>query len=772
MQKHPGYFTFNWEEKTGKIWVEIDKFDTEFIYVFSLTAGLGSNDVGLDRSQLGGSKLVRFQRVGPKVLLVQSNHAYRAVSDNPDERKAVEDSFARSVIWGFQVEAEQEGRVLVDATTFVVRDARNVVATIKQRGQGDYELDMSRSAVYLPNTKNFPCNTEFEALLTFTSKNPGELIGGVAPDPRSITLRQHHSFVPLPDNGFKSRSYDPRSNFSAVRYMDYATPVQEPIMKRLIRRHRIQKKDPSLAVSEPVKPIIYYVDRGVPEPVRSALLEGAAWWNQAFEAAGFKNGFRTELLPEGVDPLDIRYNVINWVHRSTRGWSYGSGVTDPRTGEIIKGHVSIGSLRVRQDFLIAQGLKGNYEEGSDNSSELLEMALARIRQLSCHEVGHAIGLGHNYAASVNDRASVMDYPAPTVKISEEGTLDLSDAYDTGIGEWDKVSIEYGYKEYPKDTDEEKEIKAVLDKAFSSGLYFLSGGDAGPGSAHPLCHPWDNGRNPVDELQRTLDIRAIALGSFSEKRIPVGAPLATLEEVLVPLYLFHRYQVEATATVLGGLLYNHRLRGDVQKNCEMVPAQEQRRALSMLLKSIHPETLAIPEGILRLIAARPPDYPQHNDLFPGRTGLPFDPLAAAETASVITLDALLHPDRAARIVEYSSRSGDLPTLGEVLDKTIAWTWKSRHENRYHAAIQRVVDDVLLGHLVRLAANEKAASQVRATTYLKLVELKDWLRGRLATETCQEQKAHFLYGMAQIAKFETDMEADKLTLALKPPQGPPI
>jgi hypothetical protein len=413
MKKFPGYFTFYWDARAGKIWLEIARFDSEFLYVSSLPAGLGSNDVGLDRNQLGGTRIVKFHRVGPKMLLIQPNYSFRALSDNPDERKAVEDAFAKSVIWGFRIEAEEKGRVLVDASSFFLRDAHNAVGRLRR--SGSYRLDPSRSAIYLQNTKNFPLNTEIESMLTFVASDPGRLVRRVAPDSTSITLRQHHSFIQLPDSNYKPRIYDPRSNFSGSTYMDFATPVDEPIVKRFISRHRLHKKDPKAKISDPVKPIVYYIDRGTPEPIRSALIEGASWWNEAFEAAGYRNAFQAKLLPEGADPMDVRYNMVNWIHRSSRGWSYGSSVRDPRTGEIIKGHVALGSLRVRQDFLIAEGLVADYEAGKKASPEMLDMALARIRQLSCHEVGHTLGMGHNYASSVNSRASVMDYPHPLVK---------------------------------------------------------------------------------------------------------------------------------------------------------------------------------------------------------------------------------------------------------------------------------------------------------------------------------------------------------------------
>lgn len=772
MQRYPGYFSFYWDEQDGKIWLEIDKLDTEFLYVSSLAAGLGSNDIGLDRNQLGQTRVVKFHRIGPKVLLIEPNYSFRALSDNPAERKAVEDGFARSVIWGFQVGGEAQGRVFVDATSFFMQDAHNVEGSLRRRNQGNYRIDPTRSALYLPNTKNFPQNTEVEAMLTFTSDNPGNFVRQVAPDPSAITVRQHHSLIQLPDDSYKPRIYDPRSNFFGITYMDFATPIEEPLLKRFTGRHRLFKKDPNAKVSEPVKPIVYYVDNATPEPIRSALLEGASWWNEAFSAIGYKGAFQVKVLPEGADPLDIRYNMINWIHRSTRGWSYGSSVTDPRTGEIIKGHVALGSQRIRQDFLIAGGLIAEFEEGKKVDPQMLEMALARIRQLSAHEVGHTLGMGHNYASSVNDRASVMDYPHPLVTIKDDGTLDLSHAYDTGIGEWDKVSIAFGYQHFPDGVDEEKELKAILNRAFSSGMYFLASQDAGPASAHPLANTWDNGKDPVDELERVMDIRTIALRTFTEKRIPVGAPMATLEDILVPVYMFHRYQVEAAASKLGGLYYNHTLRGDPQKPPEIVPAAEQRRALDSLLKTISPDFLAIDRKLLDIIPPRPPGYSQSPELFSGYTGVTFDPLAAAEAAANLTVGLILNPQRTSRMVDYHSRDEHVPGLAEVLDSLFSATWKGEEKQGILAEIQRVVNNVVLFNTMRLAVEERAIPQARAIAMYKLEEMKDWLGPRIQSQKGKDQKAHFYYAANQIKLFLENPSQVVIALPLSPPPGAPI
>jgi hypothetical protein len=774
-QKLPGYFNLFWDAKQGKLWLEIDKWGTEFLYQSSLPAGIGSNDIGLDRGQMGATRVVRFERSGPKVLLIQSNLNYRAGSNDTDERRAVHDSFAESALWGFAVAAEEDGRVLVDATEFFLHDAHHVPEMLHRTKQGAYHLDATRCAFYLPRTKNFPLNTEVEATLTFAGDEPGEWVRQVTPSPESITVREHYSFVQLPPPGYKPRVYDPRASFFGISYLDYATPVSEPIVKRFIARHRLEKKDPAASVSEAVQPIFYYLDRGAPEPIRSALLEGARWWNQAFEAAGYKNAFRVELMPEGADPMDLRYNVIQWIHRATRGWSYGEGVVDPRTGEIIKGHVSLGSLRVRQDYLIAEGLLAPYEKSRQVSPKMQEMALARLRQLAAHEVGHTLGLEHNYSASTVNRSSVMDYPPPLVTLGADGVPDVSQAYATGIGEWDKVSIAWGYQDFAPGVDEHAALNKILGDAFGRGLRYLTDQDARPaGSSSSVAHLWDSGANAVDELDRLMKVRAAALRRFGENDIREGAPLATIEDVLVPIYMLHRYQVEAASKLVGGMDYTFALRGDGQTPTQIVPAAEQRRALAAVLATLKPDALALPESLIKIIPPRPTFYERGREDFKIRTSPAFDALAPAESAAQHTLQFLFNPERAARLVEFHARDAANPSLEQVLDAILAATWESPREGAgYAAEIARVVDNVALYDLMALATNEKASVQVRAIASLRLDDLKLWLASPPQQSTHDAaQRAHLFYAAAQIALFQKDPKKTDLTPPSEPPDGPPI
>jgi hypothetical protein len=725
LKKIDGFFPLYWDETAGKLYVEIPKLQTEVLYSTGMATGLGSNDIGIDRGQTTGARIVTFERSGPRLLMVQPNYQFRALTQNPAESKTVRDAFARSVLWSFPIAATSEGRYLVDYTDFLVRDWTEIAGRLSP---GTYRFEAGRSSVYAPGLAAFPKNTEMEAELTFI-RTPGpaagggrgggggrffEGVGSVAATSEAASMRVHHSIVELPEPGYQPRVYDPRSGFFGLSFENYAALPGQPMTLRFANRHRIQKKDPTAPISDPVKPIIYYLDPGTPEPIRSALLEGARWWNQAFEAAGYRNGFRVELLPEDASPLDVRYNVINWVHRSTRGWSYGASVTDPRTGEIIKGSVTLGSLRIRQDYMIAEGLLSPYKSGTETPPELLEWSLSRIRQLAAHEVGHTLGLGHNYYDSKAGRISVLDYPHPLVTLKADGSLDYSDVYAKGIGEWDKIAIRWGYQDFPKGTDERAALDAIIDEGHAKDLFYLTNQDLG---AHANVNQWSNGTNASAELDRMMKIRAAALSRFGEQTIRKGEPLATIEEVLVPLYLHHRYQVEAAAAVIGGLHYTYALRGGNTTPVKFASAADQARALDSILATLKPSALALPKALLDVLPPRPSGYGQTRELFPRYTGQMFDAITPAVTAADLTIGFLFDEARAARLVEQNALDPTLPGLHGVVDKVLAATFAAAPADPYQAEIQRAVQRVVIDHLMRLASTADM-SQVRAIASAKL------------------------------------------------------
>lgn len=774
MKAADGLFPTAWDAKSGRLFLTIRNFDQDFLFVVSLPYGLGSNDIGLDRGLLGTEQIVHFTRVGPRVLLVAPNLQYRSSSSNPMERLAVRQSFAESVLAGFKVEAEDEGAVLIDATDFLQSDALGAAEQLELKKQGSYKLDKDRNAFALENTKNFPLNTEFESTLTFATDHPAEnsLVATVTPDAHSVTLREHYSFVQLPDNNYQPRAFDPRSGFFDASYRDYSAPLGSPLDVHLIQRHRLQKKDPNAAISEPVKPLVYYVDTGAPEPIRSALVEGASWWNQAFEAAGFKNAFRVEVLPPGADPMDVRYNVIQWVHRSTRGWSMGTTISDPRTGEIIQGRVTLGSLRARQDYMIAEALLSPYEKGKPAPPEIKQMVLARLRQLAAHEVGHTLGLAHNFAASsIAPGTSVMDYPHPWITLDASGRPDLSQAYAIGIGAWDKVSIQYGYSQFKAGADERSALDKILTTAQSAGLYFITDQDSRPlGGAHPHAHLWDNGPDPAVELDRILKIRAAALARFGENAIPSHAPMAELEDTLVPLYLLHRYQTEAAAKEIGGLDYRYALRDDGQIVTAIVDPANEQKALDAVIKTLAPETLTLPESLLRILPPRPPAYPRTNESFAGHTGLTFDPNGAAEAASSLTLKLLFDPERASRLVEYHARDAANPGLTQVIDAVFSATWKAPRVTGLASETQRVTEVSALEHLLALAANHTASPEARALTRAEALDLRSWMSASIADTP--EEKALRAAAIARIDEFEKNPEKFTPASEVAVPPGQPI
>jgi hypothetical protein len=729
MQHQAGYYDFYYQLDQDKIYLKINAFDQPFLFQSSMPQGIGSNDIGLDRGQLGETRLVKFERYGNKVMLKQLNTAYRASSSNLAEQASIDEAFADSVIAGLPVVATEGSAVLVDYTDFLLSDIHNISAQLDDTKQGSFKADPMRSGVYLPRSKAFVDNTELEAMVTFAGSKAGEYVRQVTPDSNSISVHLHHSLVRLPDDQYQTRAFTPFSGYWSVSHQDYSAPLDESMTVSVIPRHRLHKKDPNAPVSEAVEPIVYYLDPGIPEPVMSALKDGAMWWDQAFSAIGYKNAFQVKVLPEGADPMDVRYNVIQWVHRATRGWSYGASVTDPRTGEIIKGHVTLGSLRVRQDYLIALGLTSPF---SDNAAEdknvstqaQKDMALARIRQLSAHEVGHTLGIAHNFSASEYGRESVMDYPHPYVSI-KDGQVSLDGAYATGMGAWDNYVIAYGYQDYAKGADEKFALDDLVTQAREQGYRYQSDPDARPShAANPSGSLWDNGADAVAELSRLSEIRQLALANFGLKSLKSGASLSSLEESLVPIYLLHRYQLDAVAKLVGGVDYEYELKGDYSQPKGAVPlaAEQQKSAIKALLATIQPEYLAIPASIVRLITPKAYGESRNRESFKGRTGLTFDPVSAGESAANYTVDLLLKAERLNRLAQQAEQQKGVPDVQSV----VAQLFETSIQSKSDSELAKRINFVVLDAVVRASLQTTLAPEVRADVELQLSNLYSWLK----------------------------------------------
>ena len=789
MTQMDGLFDLYWDNANGSLFWEISELDTEFLYQISMGSGLGSNPVGIDRGQLRGTHVLAAKRIGPRILLMEPNYGFVAQSENLSEAQAVRDAFAPSVHWGFEMVAETGERVLVDATQFFLRDARGVIDQIAARGEGDFTLDASRSAIHLPATRSFPENTEVESILTFTSSNPGQLVNGVAATGGAVTLRQHHSFIQLPDNGYQTRIADARVGVNGPTVYDYATPIDADTRVRLAARHRLQKADPDADRSEAVEPIIYYVDPGTPEPVRSALIEGASWWNDAFEEAGFINAFRVMVLPDDVDPQDIRYNLIHWTHRRTRGYSYGNTVIDPRTGEIVRGVVNLGSLRLRQDYLHGQGMvppfpggislpeDGSFGEFADApdfeylaqvapASEPVEMALARVRQLSAHEVGHTLGFPHNYMASAYGRESVMDYPAPLVQIDESGNIDLSNAYVQRIGEYDKLSVNWLYREFPNGTNETQALERIAEQGVVDGLIYMGHTNNNfIGASHQYASVWDNGSNLVDHLKLEIRIREIGLERFGIDAIRTGEPMSTLEFVLLPLYMHHRFQLRSAIQSLGGADFRYALKGDGQIPFTIVEAEEQRDVLETVLSTLAVDFLALSPDLVTMIP--PPAYRySEGEEFPGYTQQIFDPLAAASAAATFTVGEILNPDRMARLVVFGSM-GDYPDLQEVTDGLIESTWgASETGDTYRQQVLHTAQRSVVDQMMQQASMAGNPAEVRAILSDRLDVLASGIEAEGTLSPHQKLVA------ADIRRWQSRIENTVPGPQLQMPAGDPI
>ena len=701
---YQGFMDFSYNDDSGKIFLEIDNLDNEFLYINSLSRGVGNNDLGLDRGQLGNSRIVYFTKRGNKILLIQPNLRYISNSSNELENKAVEEAFARSVLFGFDIVEKSTDSYKIDLTPFLLNDAHGVSQRLRFSNSGSYSLNKSMSAVDLERTKAFPDNIEFDVLLTFTGNPSGSLVRSVTPTASNLTVNQHHSFVKLPDDNYNKRKFDPRSGSNPFIVYDYSTPIDEKLEQRFIVRHRLSKKNPNDEMSEPVEPIIYYIDNGTPEPVKTALIEGGNWWNQAFESAGYKNAFRIEVLPEDADPMDVRYNLIQWIHRSTRGWSYGASIVDPRTGEIIKGQVSLGSLRVRQDYMILSGLVDNPND-IQNKSLIKKTSLDRIRQLSAHEIGHTLGFAHNYISSANNRSSVMDYPHPKIDLVD-GKISIADAYSENIGDWDKVSVEYAYRDFPNTKNENNELDKIINEAQKNSLYFLSDSDSRPvGSANPFSHLWDNGELPYKELNKLLKVRDLALKNIDLDNLVDGEPYDRIEDILVPIYMLHRYQIEAAAKAIGGVDYLYFVKNNNNDKVKFVDSKLQRKSLESLLSVLKPKNLVLPNNLIDILSPRSFRNPRTRENFVSNTGVTFDYINTSSSLINHTLTFLLNPERINRINQQNIFGDNILTLENYLAEISKSIFDNKKLNTYEESVNKNTSSLYLDHLFMAFNNSR-------------------------------------------------------------------
>lgn len=766
-----GFIGIIHDKEADKLYLKVNNVGREFIYQTSLPSGLGSNDIGLDRGQLSNTRLVTFERAGNKLFLKQKPTDFRAVSKNRKEREAIDEAFASSILWGFPIVDSDDSWVLVDASEFMLQDIHGVGRRLQQRKQGTgYKVDKSRSGFFMPRTTSFQDNTELESTITLVGTKPGNYLRQVAPDPYSITLKMHHSFVRLPSAGYKPRKYHPKSGFWSIEYQDYAQPINQNITQKFIGRHRLEKIDPKAEKSKVKKPIVYYLDPGVPEPVKSALMDGALWWKEAFEAAGFQDAFQVKVLPAHADPMDVRYNVIQWVHRATRGWSYGASVVDPRNGEIIKGHVTLGSLRVRQDYLIAQALMSPFAQNEEDKV-LMDLALARIRQLSAHEVGHTLGLAHNFAASTYGKESVMDYPHPQFVLSGN-KVTAPKPYGVGIGKWDKAAIAFGYQEFA-DGKDEAWLKQLIAENDQKGLLYISDADARrPGSPHAKGSLWDNGADAVSEFESMVKIREVALANFGAHSIKRTRPWSDLEELLVPAYYFHRYQIGAVAKWLGGLNYQY----DVKRNNQVpkaliVEPEQQLRALSSMLSTLSPDFLTIRPDLAASILPKATEFRRNRESVKGDTGVAFDQVALAAASAQHTLSLIFNPQRLARIVEQNANNPAVPSIDEIATQIKQTVIEQSYEGM-NATIHQTVVDLVYSNYINILHHKSVSRQVKMQILGVLLKEKDYLLRKLTT--VQKRSSYYGFYAYQLKRME-DLKIeikDKLIELPKMPPGSPI
>lgn len=769
MERRAGLIPLYLDDRQGRLFLEIPRDSMRVLAFFLQSTGLGSNPIGIDRGSNGPDHVARFDRNGDRVLVVFENWNYRG--ESPRElglSTTIAESFPASTVAALPLLAVEGGRLLVDATDFIYRDWLDVAGTLARGNEGAYALARDRSSVDRKFTKAFPENTEIDVALTFaTQGRPGGTVSSIVPDGRAFTLRQHISFVQLPDAGYRPRVLDPRVGFFGITFKDYTQPIQGSLEQRWIARHRLERVNPADASSAFRKPIVYYIDPGIPEPLRTATVEGARFWEEAFDQAGLRGGFRVEMLPAGADPMDARYSAVMWVNRNERGWSFGGSQGDPRTGQIIKGVAHMDSHRNRTDYNIYAALVGAAPAAADTA-----FVLARIRQVTAHEIGHTIGMAHNYIASTYERASVMDYPAPRARLDAAGEIDLRAAYDRGPGAYDVWAIRWAYGIFPP-ASENDSLAAIVREGMLKGYLFLSDSDARPDFASdPRTNLWDDAGTELEFLRHQSDVRRVAMRRFGLANLRPGEPVALLQERFAPLYFFHRFAVNSAAKAIGGLEYANAVAGDGQQATRPVSPARQRQALAVLTAALQPAELAIPDTVLTLLGPRPFSYGGSVELFGTRTRPAFDELGAARTLAQMIVDGVLQRERAARLVQQGAYGERPLTFAETIDALLDATWGgAAPASRKLAALRRVAQRAVADRLLALAADSNAAPEVRAISEYKITDLRARARAESRAGGV-EQRAHYASLAADFTRWIERRELPAPSPALRPPPGDPF
>lgn len=766
--RRDGFIPVYVNDTTGRVLLEIPRDSFPALMIVMQSTGLGSNPIGIDRGGDGETQIVEFDRHGNHVYVVYRNTSFRGDPSSPEHERTISESFPVSTVAALPLLATEDGRLLVDATDYLVRDWTDVAGTLQRSRQGAYSVARDRSSVYWPLTRAFPGNTEIDVSLTFaTSGRPGGIVSRQAPDGAAFTLHDHVSFTQLPDAGYKPRMWDPRVGYFGVTFNDYAQSVKLPLQQRWISRHRLERVNPSDPNSPIKNPIRYCVDPGIPEPIKTATMTGVKWWEQAFDEAGLKGGFVVTFCPDSVDMMDSRYNVLVWENRNERGWSVSAGISDPRTGEIVKGVSRLDSHRARTAYNIYAALKGAAISPADT-----HFVLGRVRQVSAHEIGHTLGLSHNFMASTYGRASVMDYPPPRVRLDANGNIDVSDAYAVGPGAYDVWAIHWGYGIFPPGTEQDS-LNALIREGLSKGYLYLSDGDARPEfGSDPRTHLWDDQNSALAFLKTQMDVRRVAISRFGLRNLRPGEPLARLQERFAPLYFFHQFALNTLARTIGGMEYTNVVVGDGQQATTPIPGARQRAALHEMLGALAPAELAIPDTVLTLLEPNAASVSPRVELFNSETQPAFDELGAARTLAQMVVDDILQPERTARLVMFAHRGANMLTLNETIDSLIAQTWSAPvPASGKLAALQRVSQRAVADRLLQLAADTTAAAQVRAIVELEIRTLQQ-IAARRAISGSFASRAHWNAIANDFKRWIERRELPQPTRALTPPPGDPF